>query len=616
MDMKKGIITLIWAAFALGACHDKGEVYDPNYNPELGVSVPDGFEWSTTQKLTVNVEVNDEYNGKYYYAVRVYDKVSTPGMLPIAASGKVTGDMPFSQRIVIPANVSKLYISQVFKKANAQEVVTTKEVTISGTEVNYSFGNSKRSSKIEARDSKIRLKEGATIGKPGEYIIPQGVSISQNGIGGELKDVEVKVEGKLTFNGDAKLHNWEIDVENGGTLEVNGNLWLFGDKKDEDNSSSLENEGYVHITGDLTVSAGASLDNDDNDDGKNMGGCIIVDGEAHFQSDEIELEERSYMSCGNMKLNASNMRIYMGTGAWLKVEGKLTAAQNCEIGFGDGDDKPFQDPEEKDKIVGTKYVALVQVGSWGNKGNGNLITREEILVACTDRGSYDLESWTEDADGEITIVGTTCSGGFGNEEETAAPVCTYALEDQDIDKGDYDMNDIVVVVTSNRHYPKEKIWEIKGQVVAAGATSRIVPYFQYTTKGEKGYLIENKGTVYEAFGLSGNPVPVNTKAPNGKETDKNVTFIVELRDVDNNPQIDQLNFGIEVNGEDINWMEHGTGSGARALQVATLFKYPIERKSIIEAYPGFLEWVTSNKARSGVWYESPVKEFVVTPVLK
>lgn len=609
--MKRGIIVLLLATLVLGACQKK-DIYDPNYNPELGISVPEGFQWSTTQALTVNVAVNDEYNGKYYYAVRVYDKVPTSGMLPIAASGEITGEMPFSQRIVIPANVSKLYISQVFKKANAQEIVTTKEVSISGTEVNYSFGNSKRAYRIEGRDSKKILKSGETINEPGEYYIPQGVSISVNKVPGSLTDVEVEVKGKLTFNGDTKLHNWEIDVENEGTLEVNGDLQLFGDKKDEDNSSSLENEGYVHITGDLTVSAGASLDNDDNDDGKYMGGCIIVDGEAHFQSNKIELDERSYMSCGSMKLNASDMKIFMETGAWLRVIGELTSANNCEIGFGD-DDK-FEEPKEDDKIKDTKYVALVQVGSWGNKGKGNLTTRKEILVECADKGSHNIASWTKDASKDIIIVGTTCSGSIGDNEETAVPVCTYALEDQDIDKGDYDMNDIVVVVTSNQYHPDKKIWEISGQVVAAGATSRIIPYFQYGTKGEKSYLFGNK-TVYEAFGLSGNPVPVNTKAPDGKETD-NVHFIVELEDVSVNPQIDMLNFGIEVNGGDINWMEHGTGSGARALQVATLFKYPIERKRITEAYPNFLDWVTSNKARSGSWYDNPVEEFVVTPVLK
>lgn len=611
--MKKKVSYLILVVLAAVACTSEKDVFDPNYNKELGMTVPEGFEWSTTQDVTVNAAVDDEYNGKYYYAIRVYDKAPAPGILPIAASGEVTGEMPFSQRVVIPATISKLYISKVFKQANAKEVITTKEVTINGATVECSFGTPKRSRSIKARGNKISLTTGKTITTSGEYYIPAGEIIHVNAVNGNLKDVEIEVDGTLIFDGDASLHEWEIDVEDHGTVEVNGNLVLIGNKNDEGKSSSLENEGYVHITGNLTVQAGASLDNDDNDDGKYMGGCIIVDGDAHFQSNKIELDERSYMSCRNMKLNGSNMRIYMETGAWLRVTGELTSAQNCEIGF--GDDEKFEKPDTDDKIKDTKYVALIQVGSWGNQGKGNLTTREEILVECKEKGKHNIVSWTEDASKEITIVGSTCSGSIGDDEETAAPVCTYVLEDQEIDKGDYDMNDIVVVVTSNQYNSGKKTWTINGQVVAAGATNKIVPYFQYGLTGEKEYLFPGKGTVYEAFGLSGSPVPVNTDAADGKKADS-VPFSVELEDVDSNPQIDMLNFGIEVKGESINWKEHGKGSAARALQVAALFKYPKERIRITEAYPGFSEWVNANKSRSASWYEDPVENYVITPKLK
>lgn len=610
--MGKKVLYLALIVLAVIGCTSEKDVFDPNYNKELGMTIPEGFEWSTTQAVMVNVAVNDEYNGKYYYAVRIYDRAPAPGILPVAAAKEVTGEMPFSQRIVIPATVSKLYVSQVFKQANAKEVVTTREIAINGTTIEYSFGTSNRSRSIKARDGKP-LKTGETITKSGEYYIPAGETIHVNAVNGNLKDVEIEVDGTLIFDGDASLHEWEIDVEEHGTVKVNGDLVLVGNKNDEDKSSSLENEGYVHITGNLTVQAGASLDNDDNDDGKYMGGCIIVDGEARFQSNKIELDERSYMSCRDMKLNGSDMRIYMETGAWLRVTGKLTSAQNCEIGFGD-DDK-FKTPSAEDKIKNTKYVALIQVGSWGNQGNGNLKTREEILVECPDRDKYDIASWTADASKEITIVGTTCSGSIGDDEETAVPVCTYALEDQEIDKGDYDMNDIVVVVTSNQYNSTKKIWTINGQVVAAGATHEIVPYFQYGLTGEKVYLFSDKGAVYQAFGLSGKPVPVNTEAPEGKKADS-VPFSVELEDVENNPQIDMLNFGIEVKGESINWKEHGKGSAARALQVSTLFKYPKERRRITEAYPDFSDWVSADKSRSATWYENPIKDYVVTPELK
>lgn len=621
--MKWVSIFLVSSACILSSCNSEKDIYDPNYNSKLNVTIPEGFEWSTTQKVTVNVEVNDEYDGKYYYAVRVYDKAPAEGVLPVAASGEVTGDMPFSQDVVIPATVSKLYIAQVFKNANASEVVTMKEVAINGPVIDCSFGASSKSRSIVSSrgdDNKIKVEDPNDIesnsGK--EYLIERNtqIKIKMSSNSPSLEGVKIDIKGTLTIDGSVDLKQWDIDVENGGSFIVNGDLVLDGNK----NGSSLENSGYVYVKGDLHVKAGASLENDDNesDDDEEIqlpGGCIVVDGEAHFQSNEIELDERSYMSCGSLKLNGSDMKITMETGAWLRVIGELTSSKNCEIGY--GDDGKFKKPKSDDYILGTEYVGLLQVGSWGNNGNGNLTTRGEVLVECpTGNGKYNITSFTEDATGKITIAGTSCSGSFGDEEKTGTPLCTYALEDVDINEGDYDMNDIVVAVTSTIYSPAKKTWTIKGEVLAAGATNALVPYFQYGKDGEKTYLFENKGNVYEAFGLTGSPVPVNTII-DGTKAD-NIIFEIVLPNIEAvSPQLSMLNFGIEVNGQEetISWLENGTGANARAIQIAALFKYPIEKKRITEAYPDFNKWISTAKEEGKAWYDNPNDNYVITPQL-
>lgn len=599
--MKKYVLCLGLLACIVSSCTSEKDVFDPNYNKELGVVVPEGFEWSTTQSVTVNVAVNDEYNGKYYYAVRVYDKAPAQGVLPIAASGEVTGEMPFSQKIVIPATVAKLYISQVFKKADASEVVTTKEVAINGAVIDCSFGIGRVVHGVTSRGGdKIILSSGQTISGSGKYKIPANVTITQDKVTASLEDVDIEIEGTLRINGAAKLHEWEISIETNGILEVQGDLELVGNKNNDDKSSSIENEGYVHITGNLKVNAGASLDNDDNDDGVYRGGCLIVDGEAHFQSNKIELDERSYMSCGSLKLGASDMKIYMETGAWLRVLGNLTSAENCEIGFGDydDDDSGFSKPDTDDKIIGTDYVALVQVGNWGNNGKGNLTTRKEILVECKNgKGKNNILSLTTDASKEITIVGTTCSGSIGDEEETELGEYTYIMEDQYPNQGDYDMNDVVVVIKAVQ---TGNTLSLEGTLRAAGATKKIIPYVM--VNGDTKPLFENGKDVHAVFNVADN-VMVNTTEDGSLLPAKE--FSLTFDGISQPLSMDDIDFYIQVDNNEIHWNTRKDNAVWGMRIPKANFAYPIESINIMKAYPRFSEWFGDPKSD---WYNYPGKE--------
>ena len=598
--MKKGIISLLVITCALGACQK--DVFDPNYNPELGARVPENFEWSTTKALTVNVDVKDEYNGKYYYAVRVYDKVPGEGVLPVAASGKVNQNMPFSQNIVVPATVTKLYIAQVLKNANASETVTMKEVAVEGTMIDCSFGSSSKTrSAVNTRgDDDVIVTDPSQIkgNKKEEYKIEEGTTITLSSINGNLKNVDIEIEGTLVINGNASLHGWEIEVEDSGKLIVNGDLVLDGNKNDEEKSSSLENNGYVHVKGDLHVKAGAQLDNDDNDDGRSPGGCIIVDGEAHFQSNKIELDERSYMYCGSLKLNASDMKIMMETGAWLRVKGSLTSAQNCEIGF--GDDK-FKEPKQEDFIKDTEYVGFLQVGSWGNNGNGNLTVREEILVESPQKGSHNIGSWTEDATGMIVIVGTECSGGFGNDEENELGTFTYIMEDMYPTQGDYDMNDIVVSLNAKQN---GNTLTIEGELKAVGASYAIVPYI--AVNGIKKPLRTNNGEAVEAHAFFNAATSSFINTESSQPFYPAEKFSLEF-DVDKGLTINDVDFYIKANNQEIHWNTH-EGNGTWAMQIpGDTFKWPKEKVKITEAYTKFNKWFEDE---TFPWYNNPESNLI------
>ena len=55
---------------AISSCTKSVSEYDPNFNPQLGISIPDGFNWSTTKTVKTVINVSDAYNGKFYMTVR------------------------------------------------------------------------------------------------------------------------------------------------------------------------------------------------------------------------------------------------------------------------------------------------------------------------------------------------------------------------------------------------------------------------------------------------------------------------------------------------------------------------------------------------------------------
>lgn len=587
--MKKGIITLIWAAFALGACHDKGEVYDPNYNPELGVSVPDGFDWSTTQELTVNVEVNDEYDGKYYYAVRIYDKKPGEGVLPVVASGEVTGDMPFSQKIVVPAGISKLYIAQVFKNADASEVVTVKEVAIDSDIITCVFGSNRSARGISSRDDDKKTLEGTmTFGeeyKGKKYEVSKDKTLTITSVSKDAEDIEINVYGTLIFSSNVSLHDWDIDVENGGELKAE-DLTLTSE-------SELENHGTVTVKN-LLVEDNSTLENDDNEKDHIYypGGCLIAENDIIFNTKKgIELEERSFMSCSNMYLKRK-AEFKMETGAWLRIR-DILSAESGESTF----------KFEGSTIKGFKYGALIQAGSIIGVDEG-ISVKQKILVACPDVAvSHNIASLVNNAEGLIKIVGSTCSGNFGDTEPFQPLAYTYIMEDQYPNEGDYDMNDIVVEIVANQ---KGKQLTLTGKLVALGAKYRITPWVKV---GDSDYPLfkhedDSPMEAYEALtGSTSDPEPIGTM---DKRYSKDFApIVIELQD---DMTVKDLDFYIIVNGKEIHSNTH-QGSATWGMVIPKPdFKYPKEGVRITEAYKNFNEWFTDKKSR---WYDYPKMDKVV-----
>lgn len=573
--MRKEITGLIFLACALVAC--KNDVYDPNYNSNLGARVPDDFTWSTTQKLNVNVEVKDEYNGKYYYAVRVYDKVPTEGVLPVAASDKVNKDMPFSQEIVVPATVNKLYIHQVFKNADASEVITKKEVAISEGSVSCSFGNGGTTRMATTRAGGKEIKAGETL------TIESGSEIPDN--------ITVLSGGTLHFKTSKNLFQNDITINNGGKMIADSGTEL------NLKNSQLYNYGEVNIY-DIEFDNGSTFQNGSiNNAEQYEGGCFIaneillIDGNG---TGKRVLGKRSYTSC--QKLTLINNEPVLYTGAWLNCN-TLLVTKN---GNGNGGASGLED--EGDEVVNSDYVALATIEKI-ILDNASLDIDDDILVQCSNapKDILDQDNVVANAKGMITIVGTTCGGDFDNEETTELSACTYIVEDMFPAEGDYDMNDIVVSLTAVQ---KGSTLTITGKLKAVGANYEITPYIKVNNETKP--LFNEKSEAHAALGTSN--IPVNTIV--GEPRIEPAEFTLQFENINKALNIDDIDFYIEANGQTIHWNTYDNELKATwGMRIPKLdFKWPQERAKITEAYTEFDQWF---KDKKHPWYSGKTNSSLI-----
>ncbi|WP_321331143.1 LruC domain-containing protein [uncultured Bacteroides sp.] len=116
----KQIITIALLALttAFSSCVDsEKDLYDPTVtteNPLGDLSAPNGFDFSTTSTINVNVDVNDEFDGQYYYTVKIFDNnpLATDTIVNALSTGTAKKGEPFYTEVTVPAGYKYIYIQQ------------------------------------------------------------------------------------------------------------------------------------------------------------------------------------------------------------------------------------------------------------------------------------------------------------------------------------------------------------------------------------------------------------------------------------------------------------------------------------------------------------------------
>lgn len=357
--------SMILSTACITACvDDNKDLYDPSYqtpNPMEDISAPAGFDWSSTNSIKFSVEVDDEFDGQYYYTVEILDKnpleATAEDPYNTLAKGVAKKGEAYQTEVVSSKDIKYLYVRQTDPRGRDQ--IKQVEISESTSHVQCSFTGT---SAIKTRALV------ATRGNNGGIDIPKRAeqSYDTNGAipitsssqvleGGKAYIVTGKFQGKfkdtsLSNSNRATVYiqgNWEpaqaitqnyldIIVLKGGTIEGTdlklqnaSNLTIQSGAKikiaklEGNTQSTICNFGEIKV-GNLLLNSfdllynGNKVDIEHNIDAS-KGGSIHNFG-------ELDVEKE-------IKLNTSSI-VYNAAGSELEAE-KYTAAGSKNVNFGE-----------------------------------------------------------------------------------------------------------------------------------------------------------------------------------------------------------------------------------------------------------------------------------------
>lgn len=717
------------------ACNEK-DYYDPDYQkvPEelSDLNVPAGFDWATSSQLDMNLDIDDQYNGSYYYKIHVFDKnpiISSDASL--FAEGLAKKGEPFKGKITYSKSDSILYIQQtdpagirtvksvyVSNGVSATSVSALKSASTVKSTANLNYTMPTRSYTTPSNAIKISGNSPYLIRTNNtSYVIPAGQTFEGEIINDYYYDVFVYVEGTWKNTGNQpSFNNLKLIIQNGGkyistpassSIRLNGSSKIVVASTGEFNSDKKEvnvemnNENPQIINNSTTF----NINNILNVRELFNYGTMLVSGTISSNTSGVTIVNESSLTAQNLSLNGANIintckfvvnetatllnNVTINIAAEKLFKSKLlvmggnnTIALDSHAILDVTNELQFQNtqnyikgPESGDKAL--LRLEKFSVNEWRRPTfSGYLQIESSNYPVNKDATAYNLPQDSKYVDfvrkGESTIVikATDCNGG-GNTPKTSNPTpitypldvtlgttYTYAFEDNYPSIGDYDMNDFVLDVKFGYTLSaanKVSNLVLHTKVRAVGATKRLAAAIQLD-----GIVKENiksvsstnttfRGDVFSvtnglennqdyavipitdnAHGLFGIDVPqtINTKVEQtylpAKELTYNIAFNQPI-DISNVSLVDMVNIFI-INGgySASNRMEvhlrnyhatkkatdissgknYSTSDFVYGIRVPNSFKYPTEWTRIIDAYPQFKTWVSSNGVSNPSWYNT------------
>lgn len=464
-------ITLIVSSI-FASCQD--DVYDPNYRtpspmPELQTTA--NFDWSTTNEISLTVNANDEYEGKFYYEISIYDENPFSNKnAQLLTKGLAKKGKDFSTVLTIPKDSKELYVCQTMIMKNGKKRNALKVITVDNKEIICDFTNT-ISGNSQNNVSKIKgIMKSPTEGR--EINIPtDAIKIEGNGTFTIEQGKNYVVEANTTFNG---ILNWyscqNAQIYIMGTLapknrqEINNRCDVYVGKSGVYQSEYLlinsncdfVNNGIVNIDEIRIDNPGSTFSNY----GQFTATKMTTTSDSHFHNycytsiDDLDIQgnrnftigQEALLLCKSLKMN--NSTISLNYNAILKVTDNAFFDYNNDIKANDD---------------GAPLTALVIFNdikvNWGG-----LYLKNKLQVLFKNGHNYDsnyikvnnqvTSVFSEEETIEIPASG--CNGEGNNvpadePEGSGFPIIvspdnsyTFLMEDNWPVYGDYDMNDLVM----------------------------------------------------------------------------------------------------------------------------------------------------------------------------
>ena len=217
--------SMILSTACITACvDDNKDLYDPSYqtpNPMEDISAPAGFDWSSTNSIKFSVEVDDEFDGQYYYTVEILDKnpleATAEDPYNTLAKGVAKKGEAYQTEVVSSKDIKYLYVRQTDPRGRDQ--IKQVEISESTSHVQCSFTGT---SAIKTRASV------ATRGNNGGIDIPKRAeqSYDTNGAIPITSSSQVLEGGKayiVTGKFQGKFKDTSLSNSNRATVYIQGN---------------------------------------------------------------------------------------------------------------------------------------------------------------------------------------------------------------------------------------------------------------------------------------------------------------------------------------------------------------------------------------------------------
>jgi len=316
-------MTIITSSLFISGCQK--DLYDPEYVASkngLITGVPSDFNWSTISSVNLTVNVDDQYNGEYYYVVEVFDSnpvIDTTAKL--LTKGVAKKDMAFTTSVSIPQGLSTIYVRQT--SPDGLKIVRTYELSSNSLTCDFRSAATKTVSAKTVSTTSKRATSISSITKPTpvdaeviqnsansthltsghSYVIKSGTYSGDITYDGGT-NTKLYIEGEWTISKDTGFNDGlEIIVQNGGkinfksggniSIKGSSSLWImqgaiFNESLNTNvdltltNNGSINNQGIIHAD-DITMQAqGSQLNNSGT---ISLTGSLTISNNGEFSND-------------------------------------------------------------------------------------------------------------------------------------------------------------------------------------------------------------------------------------------------------------------------------------------------------------------------------------------